>query len=220
MKKLVAWSYSALGSFETCPFRHMRTKVRKDVKDPPGEAALWGQRVHKALEDRIRDGKELPPSLASYEGYAAKFANAPGTVLAEQQIALTADFKPTSWFAKDVWLRAVLDVSVLNGSKALIADWKTGKRKPDNDQLELFAGVIFKTEPQIETASTGFVWLQEKKMDRETFTRDDGPRIWANFLPRVARLERAHETDTWDKKPSGLCRAHCPVRDCEHNGKR
>lgn len=220
MAKQVAWSYSALGSFETCPHRHYLTKVKKAVPDPPGEAALWGTRVHSALEERLRDGKPLPPSLASFEGYAAKFAAAPGQLLVEQQIALTADFKVTTWFAKDVWCRAVLDVAVLTGNRAVIADWKTGSRKPENEQLELFAGVAFAAYPEIDVASTGFVWLKEKKMDRETYSRDESYGIWQKFLPRVRRLERAHETDTWDKKPSGLCRKWCPCKSCEHNGQR
>lgn len=216
----VAWSYTALTGFETCPKRHYHTKVKKDVKDPPGEEALWGQRVHKALEERLRDGKPLPPSLKNFEGYAVKFAAAPGELLVEQQIALTAEFKRTEWFAKDVWVRAVLDVGILNRTRALVADWKTGKRKPDNEQMELFAAVAFATYPQIEVADTAFVWLKEKKMDRVTYCRDDSPRIWQNFLPRVARLERAHATDTWDAKPSGLCRKWCPVKSCVHNGLR
>lgn len=220
MAKPVAWSFSALGSFETCAFRHYKTKVKKDTPDPPGEAALWGQRVHKHLEERLRDGTPLPDSLAPYEKYASPFDKAPGTLKVENQIALTKDFKLTEWFAKDVWCRAVLDVEVINGSKAGIWDWKTGKRKPENDQLELFAGVTFVVHPEVERADTGFIWLQEKKIDKATFTRADGPRIWERFIPRVQRLERAHETDTWDKKPSGLCRKWCPVKSCEHNGQR
>lgn len=213
--KPFAWSYSALGSFETCAHRHYRTKVAKNIPDPAGEDALWGQRVHKSLEERLRDNKPLPPSLANFEPYAARFAAAPGTLLVEQQIALNAKFEPTTWFGKDTWLRCVLDVAVLNGKRAVLADWKTGKRKPDNDQLELFAAVSFIQYPEVEHASTGFVWLKEKKMDREQYTRDDAARIWGNFLPRVARMERAFSSGTWDKKPSGLCNGWCPVKDCE-----
>lgn len=220
MKKKFAWSYTALTGFETCPFRHYKTKVSKEVSDPPGEDAMWGQRVHKALEERLRDGKPLPPSLINFEPYAVKFESAPGTLLVEQQIALNDQFQPTEWFAKDAWCRAVLDVGVLTGKRGIIADWKTGKRKPENEQLELFAGVGFIAYPQVELLSTGFVWLKEKRMDREQFTRDDSPRIWQNFLPRVERMERAYKADTWDKKPSGLCRKWCPVKSCEHNGQR
>ena len=46
-QKPFAWSYTALTGFENCPHRHWRTKVVKDIADPPGEAALFGQRAHK-----------------------------------------------------------------------------------------------------------------------------------------------------------------------------
>lgn len=35
MSKPVAWSYSALTSFETCPHRHYETKIAKTIKEPP-----------------------------------------------------------------------------------------------------------------------------------------------------------------------------------------
>lgn len=220
MSKPIAWSYTALTGFETCPKRHFHTKVKKDVPDPPGEPALWGQRVHKALEDRVRDKKALPPSLAGYEALAARFDSAPGTVLVEKQICLNRNMEQTTWFGKDAWCRGVIDVGVVNGRKAAFWDWKTGKRSPEIEQLKLFAGLGFISYPEVEVISTGFVWLKEKKMDKEVFTRDDAPAIWEEFLPRVHRLERAHEKAEWPAKPSGLCRNWCPVLSCEFNGKR
>jgi hypothetical protein len=50
------------------------------------------------------------------------------------------------------------------------------------------------------------------------FQREDVPKIWQEFAPRVQRLELAHQENRWPKKPSGLCRKHCPVRDCEFHG--
>lgn len=220
MTKPVAWSYTALTSFENCPRQFYHIKVKKDVPDPPGEAALWGQRVHKAFEERLRDGVCFPDTLAGFEKYARLFGGIPGTLLVEQQIALTKDFKPTAWFGKDVWVRAVLDVAVVNGRKAMVADWKTGKRKPDSAQMKLFAGVAFELYPEVEIVDTTFVWLPDKKLDRETFKREDKSSIWQEFAPRVLRLENAHKTGDWPPRPSGLCRKHCAVLSCEHNGRR
>jgi ATP-dependent protease HslVU (ClpYQ) ATPase subunit len=35
---------------------------------------------------------------------------------------------------------------------------------------------------------------------------------------RLAKLAGAFEANVWNPKQSGLCRKHCPVKECEHNG--
>jgi hypothetical protein len=38
-------------------------------------------------------------------------------------------------------------------------------------------------------------------------------------LQRVDTLEKMETTKNFPKRPSGLCREWCPVRDCEFHGK-
>jgi hypothetical protein len=218
--KTVAWSYSSLTNYEQCPKKFFHTKVQKDIKDPPGEAAKWGTQVHSDLELRIKNKKTLPDELTKFEPLCAKIEASPGRVFTETQYALTSSFKRTGWFDRDVWVRAILDVGVINGTNALILDWKTGKIKHDSNQLKLSAAVIMHTEPDVEKVNTGFVWLKDNKIGKETYTRDQIPEIWQEFMPRVRRLEIAHEQSKWEAKPSGLCKAWCPVTSCEHNGRR
>ena len=206
-----AWSFSSLSAFEQCPLRYKLTRVTKLIKEPPTEATTWGNRVHKALEERVRDGTPLPATIAGYEPLAAKLANSRGEVLVEQKVSVNAKLQPTEYFAKDVWCRGVLDVAVIGDRSALILDWKTGKRKDDLDQLKLFAGMAFAYYPALEKVDTGFVWLKDNKVDRQAFTRKQVGDIWATFLPRVKRLNLAFENDRWPANPSGLCRNYCPV---------
>lgn len=217
------WSYSALTSFETCPKRYYHIKVAKDVKDAPGEAAMWGSTVHKHLEDRLRDGTSLPVSIKQYEGLVAPIANSKGTILIEQQMAVTKDLTPTEWGSSAAWCRGIVDAGVihLSQSRALLLDWKTGKRKVDNDQLMLFAGLAFSHYPSLQVVNTGFVWIKENKIDKQEFTREEIPKIWMTFVPRVARLERAYETTIFPPKPSGLCARYCPVskQQCSFSGR-
>jgi len=216
------WSYSGLTSFETCPKRYYHIKVAKDVQDRPGEAAMWGSTVHKHLEDRVRDNKPLPITIAGYEGLAAMIANAPGTKLVEQQLAVTSGLAPTTWDSTSAWCRGIVDVGVItySGRQAMLLDWKTGKRKPDNDQLMLFAGLSFAHYSSLEKVQTGFVWLKDKKIDKQQFTRKDIPTIWQHFIPRVERMERAYTKALFPPKPSGLCKNYCPVKknQCEFSG--
>lgn len=220
--KIPPWSYSSLTSFETCGKRHYHLKVAKDVVETPHEATAWGSTVHKYMEDRAKDGTPLPVSVAGYEKLVAPIIAKAGEKLIEQQFAINAAMQPTTWMAPDAWCRGIVDIGVLTGTKALLLDWKTGKRKVDSSQLKLFAGLAFAHYPQVNTVVTGFVWLKEGKVDKNTFTREDVPAIWQEFVPRVRRLERAYEESKFPPKPSGLCRSWCPVpnRLCEFSGKK
>ena len=44
MPKAFSWSYTKLKNYETCPKRHFHYDVRKDIKEPEGEARREGYR--------------------------------------------------------------------------------------------------------------------------------------------------------------------------------
>jgi hypothetical protein len=214
------WSYSALTAFETCPRRFELTRVSKKVFEPQTEATIWGNKVHKALELFAKGTQPLPPDMEKYGRYVKKIMSYEGKRVIEERVALDKNLRPTKWMAKDVWVRGVIDIGVVGSERAYLLDWKTGKRKPDSDQLMLFAALAFAMYPWIDSVVTGFIWLKEHKFDKQLFTRDQLPEIWAEFLPRLSRVARAYEEDKWTPKPSGLCRNWCPVgkKHCEFCG--
>lgn len=215
-----AWSFSSLTSYETCPHRYYRERVVKDVKDKESEAMRWGNEVHEALENRVKNGIALPKSMQQWEPLVARLLSRNGRSIAEQQLCLNEQMIATDWFGKDAWCRGIVDYTLLDGEKAIALDWKTGKVKNDHDQLTLFAALILHHYPEVNEVHTGYVWLAHgNKITTKIFLRSDLPDIWAEWLPRVRRLDIAFEEDKWEKKPSGLCRAWCPVLDCEFNGK-
>ena len=55
----IKWSYSSLSTFKQCPRKYYHTKVAKDVVEPMSQAMLYGNRVHKAAEEYVRDGKPI-----------------------------------------------------------------------------------------------------------------------------------------------------------------
>jgi CRISPR/Cas system-associated exonuclease Cas4 (RecB family) len=226
MSKPHAWSYSALSSFETCPRRHYDTRVTKTVVEPPTEALTWGNAVHEALEQRAKDGSPMPTGMTHWAPLVDKLVGKcdaiGGELIVERQIALTEQLKPTEWFAKDVWVRGVVDVGMVSAdkTKVLALDYKTSKPKEDFDQLRLFAAMLMCVYPQAETVRAGYLWLKTNTVTDDTFTRDQLGELWGGFIPRVARLEKAFEEDKWPAKPSGLCQSWCPCTGCEYNGKR
>lgn len=215
-----AWSYSALTAFETCPRRFELTRVTRKVKEPQTEATVWGNKVHKALEDFARSGKPLTPDMEKYAKYVNKILSYEGKKVVEERVALDRNFRQTTWMAKDVWVRGIIDIGVVGSEKAYLLDWKTGKRRPDSNQLKLFAALAFAMYPWIDKVVTGFIWLKSGEFDKEVFTRDQLPEIWNEFMPRLARVAIAYDQDKWTPKPSGLCKNWCPVgrQNCEFCG--
>lgn len=221
MTKL-AHSYSSLKMFENCPKNYYHQRIEKSVKDLGNAVTIYGERIHKSLELRLGEGAMLGREAERYEALCASIEKiaANGVLTVEEEMTLNQSLEPTGWWDADAWLRSKIDVLVRNGPDAIMFDWKTGKRRPDFDQLELFAVQVFKHYPEVQRIKTTFVWLKEMKMDHETFTRLDMPAIWQRILGKITRIEGALEHDNWPAKPSGLCN-WCPCKSfCEYANRR
>jgi hypothetical protein len=218
---VLPWSYSSLTAFETCPRRYHLTRITKEVREAQTEATTHGNEVHKAMELHIKGEKPMPEKYAAYRKIAERAKMEPGKKLVEFKFGLTASFRPTEFFAKDVWCRGVIDYAAITPKSASVLDWKTGKPKVDTDQLKLFAAVTFATNPYITSVKTGYIWLGHGKISVEKFKKEDTPAIWNEFTPRVIRMVKAQEQDRFPPNPSGLCKNWCPVPNskCEFSGK-
>lgn len=218
---VLPWSYSSLSAFETCARRFYLTRITKQVIEPQSAAMVWGNSVHKALEDAVAGTAPLAERFKEYAPIVAKVRAATGKKQTEQKFALTKAFRPTTFFAPDAWFRGVIDLAVVGTKTAVIADYKTGKVKTDGDQLKLFAGAAFALYPWVEKVRTSYIWLAHDSTTTTDFVKEDLPSIWQEFAPRVHRMEVALKDDKWMPKPSGLCNAWCPVgkKLCEFCGK-
>lgn len=159
--------------------------------------------------------------MEQYGRYVTKLQSREGKRVVEQKVALDKNLHQTTWMAKNVWVRGVIDIGVVGSERAYFLDWKTGKYKPDSDQLKLFAALGFAMYPWVDSIVTGFVWLKDEKFSKQVFTREQSMEIWGEFYPRLSRMARAYSEDKWVPKPSGLCRNWCPVGQklCEFCGK-
>lgn len=214
-----SWSYTRLRDWENCARAYEWRHIKRNV-EPETDDLRWGNAVHSALADRAK-GVPLPGAMEQFEKYgdAIDRAREAGmTPTAETQYALTRQLKKTEWMAPDVYVRAILDLTLVKDDHALIVDWKTGKKRDDDTQLKLFAGFAFALWP-LRTVETRYVWLKGAPPSVKTYTREDSPWIWSDLLPRAERMEKGIELKQFDPRPSGLC-AWCPVKTCEHNRKK
>lgn len=209
-------SFSSMKQFDNCPKRYFHQRVEKSVKDEGGEAARYGEEVHKALEERVRDKKPLPPALSKHEEVCAKLEAIPNAqVSAELEMVLNRNFEPTGWWDEDAWIRSKLDVLVTKGKVGLVGDYKTGKRRPDPFQLDLFALQAFCHYPELEVVHASFWWLKDDVTDTFKYTAKEIPRLKQNMVHKTKRIEDALEHNNWPARPSGLC-PYCPCKDfCE-----
>jgi hypothetical protein len=209
-------SYSSIKLYENCPLNYYRQRVIKDIKDAGGEASIYGDRIHKFLEGRLK-GSMLPQDMAQYEPLCAMVERLAtgGQLMIEQEMTLTENLTPTGWWDADAWLRSKLDVLVIKGTEAVVMDWKTGKRRVDFFQMQMFAAQVFKHFPEVQTVKTILVWLKTMEMDSESYNRVNINEVWAEIMKRIQRIHSSLEHDNWPAKPSGLCR-YCPAKhDCD-----
>jgi hypothetical protein len=214
---MTAWSYSSIKTFDQCPKKYFHLKVVKDVKDEAGEAADYGTAVHEAAELFVTSGVPIPEKFAFMRPIVEPLAKKQGTKYAEIKIGVTSDLKPCGFFDKDVWYRGIADLLIVNGSKAWLIDYKTGKnaKYADMKQLDLLAGAIFIHYPEVETINSALLYVVSQDMPRKIHHRQHLPAYMGVFDTQLDRLGSAMENGVWNANPSGLC-SFCPVETCEH----
>ena len=204
-----AWSFSSLNMYTTCPRQYELTKVKNVIPYTETEATKWGSLVHGVLEAYLKGEAELTSDFIRYKPWADKIKSLGGDLGIEWQFALSKGLLPTKFNDDAAWCRGIIDVKVVNGNKAFVGDWKTGKVRPDSDQLKLFAAATMQHHPEVNTVKTAYMWLAHDSTTQETYTRTDLPAIWQHFMVKVARLESSYEKNRWVPKPSGLCNGWC-----------
>ncbi len=213
MKKPFAWSFSVLDMFEVCPKKYWHIKREKDFRDADSSAARDGKYVHEVMHNRVLEGIPFPPQLRHFDKIAKRFADAEGSKYGEMKLALNKKFEPRDFFAKDVWVRAIIDLLIVRADTAIIVDWKTGKKKERWDQLRLAAAILSRYMPEINHFTLVYVWLKDTELSKETIEKDDLRSVWMGFLPRVNDIVDAINATNFPAKKSGLC-GWCPVSSC------
>lgn len=228
MARIIPWSFSSWSAYQTCPRQFYELRIAKSVIEPPSKQIIWGNEVHKALEDKVKSNKPVPETMKHMEPLVQRILDAPGENYAEMELACTVDLKPTGFWDDNAWMRGKGDLVKINGRKAAAFDYKTGKRKPNSLQLDLMAILVFAKMPQVEELSTCFLWFQEpSKPTVAKYHRDRAPALLDQFMQGVDDMIWSMEEDVWPAKPSGLCRPNprtgypgCPVTSCPHNGRK
>ena len=220
---IAPWSFSKAKAFEQCPKQFYHEKILKKYPVEETDAMRYGTEFHKACEDYIKSEAPLPKKFDFIQQTLDALNEKRGIKMCEQKLGLTADLEACGFFDKRVWFRGIADlviIDVLTGV-AWVIDYKTGKslKYADKGQLELMALVVFKHYPQITRVKAGLLFVIAKGLVKEEYEIDSESNLWEKWLGIYGRMQKAFESDVWNPRPSGLCKRHCPVLECAHNGR-
>ena len=220
---ITPWSFSKAKAFEQCPKQFYHEKILKQYPVEETDAMRYGTEFHKACEDYIKSEAPLPKKFDFIQQTLDALNEKRGIKMCEQKLGLTADLEPCGFFDTRGGFRGIADlviIDVLTGV-AWVIDYKTGKSLiyADKGQFELMALVVFKHYHQITRVKAGLLFVIAKGLVKEEYEIDSESNLWEKWLGIYGRMEKAFESDVWNPRPSGLCKRHCPVLECAHNGR-
>lgn len=218
--KIITWSYSAYKDFANCPKKYFHTRVMQEFKSKQTPALIYGKEVHKKLEDAVRDGKEITGEGTRHLTKLAALVEAMrGEKLVEYEMAVTPALEPCGFEDPGRWWRGIADLVVIQGSRAFIADYKTGAstRYADLDQLRILAAALCSHRAEIERVEGALLFTElDTPVPMPALARYEALAEWERWRRNLHPLKVAFETNVWNTRRSGLCR-FCPVTTCLHN---
>jgi hypothetical protein len=215
-------SYSYLNSYKTCPKQFYHLRVAKDYPWPKqGVEAKEGERKHSLMENRLLYSTYT--GLHQLESACNDVISRGGFIVCEHKMCLDAAHEPVRY---DDWkngyiggLADVLSFGVDGEFRnALIIDWKFGKFYPDPFQLMVMAVLTMHTYPWIASVESALVYPELGRQEVAKFTYADLSTYWAAIETRHTEIKQSRATNVWVANQSGLCRKHCNITECQHNG--
>lgn len=211
-RKLIG-TYTLLSAYRNCPHQMMRRYIARDQPYVESPEMKWGNDVHTALERRVGARQPLPDGMRQWETFAAPFDGLIPAV--EQKLAVTATGHPTGFWDADTWFRGKLDVVLLQGTTAYLADWKTGgSRYEDPFELETGAMLLHAKNPGLKKIVGNYVWLKDNRLG-QLYDLSNTAATWREVARLMGEIEQRKQTGQFEKRKTGLC-GWCSVNDCEH----
>lgn len=215
-RKLV-YTFTNLQAYRNCAHAMYRRYLKKDIPYVESPEMKWGNDVHTAFERRVGSRQPLPANMQQWEMFAAPFDSRVASV--EQKLGITREGRTTGFWDHDCWFRGKVDVALVNGDKAFINDWKTGKSNyEDPFELETGALLLKARYSEITVVKGHYTWLKENRAG-QVYDLSRFRDTWNEINRLVAKIEADRTSGEFEKQRSGLC-GWCDVKDCEFNTKR
>jgi hypothetical protein len=221
--KLPIGTYSFYNQFENCPRKAFEIYVARSIPYVESPEMAWGNKVHAAMENRIKHGSPLPDEMKAAEETGAQFHQFSKElpVRVEWQLAMlqngrACDYKDPAAFFRGKLDNVTLDLKELP-TYAWMVDWKTGNVREEPFELETNALLLKANYPSLETIVGEYFWMKTGQNGlRYTFSNH------AETFNRLWRLRGEAEgylrTGSWPERKNPLC-GWCDVLKCVNNTK-
>lgn len=214
MNVMMAQSPTSLSTFLTCPRQYEAKYITKEVKFESNAHAVFGDLVHKSIENYLKHREPLPSLLADLQPTLERMGEC--LVGAETKLAVDSDGNAVDFFDKTAYQRCIVDAIIANADKSVVVciDWKTGKKREAKTQHDFIKKCAKAKYPNAKVV-TLFIYLFNGQHDRDEYMGQ--PLTQLNH--DMNRLVLAHGANMFNPKPSGLCGKWCDVLSCLHNGR-
>lgn len=207
-------SPTSLQTFLTCPKQYEAKYITKEVNFEQNDHAIFGDLVHKSIENYLKRKEPLPTLLHKLQPILDKMEQ----VLfgAETKLAVDKIGNPVDFFNKTAYQRCIVDAIITNTDKSIVVciDWKTGKKRDAQVQHDFIKKCAKAKFPNAKIV-TLFLYLFVGESDRQEY--DGQPLIHLNR--NMNKLQKAYADGIFQPRPSGLCSKWCDVLSCQHNGR-
>lgn len=216
--KLPVGSYSFYNAFENCPHKAYNIYVARTIPYVESPEMAWGNKVHAAMEHRIRSGVALPEEMQAAEAACAVFHDMSKSVpvRVEWQLAMTEDGKPCDWKDSAAWFRGKLDCVTMMPAldAAWMVDWKTGNVREEPFELELGALLLKVHHANLGVVKGEYFWMKTGQNGLR-YTFSDHARAYEKIVNLRSEAETYLRAGEWPKRKNPLC-GWCPVTACEN----
>ena len=223
LMKAPSFSYSSISTFITCPKQYEANYVLKYIPFSDTEATLYGKDLHSAAEHYIGDETPLPNKYAYIKSYLDTLKRIPGEKLCEYKLAISyvdGVYATCDYESSDRYWRGIADLVIINGTKAYVVDYKTGKsaKYADTKQLALIAAALFLKYPMIESIKGMLLFVVAETAITETYFRENKLAVFDTLAQPLIMRKMAYESGVFNPTPNGLCKQWCKAFKCIHNG--
>lgn len=214
-RRPIIWSYSLLHCFDDiCAHQGEARYITKTVKFVETPEIKFGNAVHEAFELRVGGGKPLPLEMQAWERFASPYDGRGART--EQWFGITQDGHACESRSPTVWGRGKVDLHIVNGTSAFIADWKTANSKyEDPFELEINALFLHAKYPYLTKIAGHYVWLKDERTS-QIYDLTDTAATWTKVCKIMDNIYAWRAAGDYPKRRSPLCN-WCQRYDCENN---
>lgn len=138
----------------------------------------------------------------------------------EIELALTREWAPTKWLAKDVFLRMKIDRLELDAGVAVVWDYKTGHRIEDaaeSMQLKLYGLGVKTVLPDVREVRVELFYARLRVLKSHELQEAEIEQARSWIIGVSDQVEQSRLADKWPATPGPACMdcpifEHCPAR--------